>query len=123
MTIEICGRIPYSVVWDYFNKLRTSRTTDLIIVRFHIQQEADKPAYAALFQYFHSRKRIGVVGNNRPHVKDMYLLPLAAQDPVPVQIQPFNGPGKYYTITLYYFYLKKCVINVHAYMVNRVLSG
>ena len=92
--MEICGRIPYKVVWDYFHKLRSSRTTELIIVRFHITADEDKTQYATLFQYFHSRKRIGVVGNKMPHVKDMYLLPLSAHDPVPVNIQPFNGPGE-----------------------------
>ncbi|XP_022106241.1 death-inducer obliterator 1-like isoform X2 [Acanthaster planci] len=91
--IVICGRIPYPVVWDYFKQLRKANTTDLIVLRFHVVQEEDKSAYITLFQYFHSRQRIGVVGNNRTHIKDMYILPLSAHEPVPQEIMPFKGPG------------------------------
>ncbi|XP_038051591.1 death-inducer obliterator 1-like [Patiria miniata] len=91
--IVICGRIPYPVVWDYFKQLRKANNTDLIVLRFHVVNEEDKPAYISLFQYFHSRQRIGVVGNNRNHIKDMYILPLSAHEPIPQEIMPFKGPG------------------------------
>ena len=93
--IMICGRIPYPVVWDYFKQLHKANNTDLIVLRFHVVNEEDKQNYISLFQYFHSRQRIGVVGNNKKHIKDMYILPLSAHEPVPREVLPFKGPGKF----------------------------
>ncbi|XP_041466092.1 death-inducer obliterator 1-like isoform X2 [Lytechinus variegatus] len=92
-TLEVCGRIPYKVVWDYFTKLKQSQSTEMTIVRFHVWQEDEEPAFFALFDYFYTRQRIGVIGKNRPHVKDFYLIALPSSDKVPHHILPFNGPG------------------------------
>lgn len=51
-------------------------------------------AYISLYSYFSSRGRFGVVANNSRHVKDLYLIPLSAEDPIPPKLLPFEGPGK-----------------------------
>lgn len=52
-------------------------------------------AYISLYSYFSSRGRFGVVANNSRHIKDLYLIPLSAEDPVPSKLLPFEGPGKH----------------------------
>lgn len=51
-------------------------------------------AYISLYSYFSSRHR-RVVANNSRHVKDLYLIPLSAADPIPSKLLPFEGPGKH----------------------------
>lgn len=55
-------------------------------------------AYISLYSYFSSRGRFGVVANNNRHVKDLYLIPLSADDPVPPRLLPFEGPGKRHSL-------------------------
>ena len=50
-------------------------------------------AYISLYSYFSSRDRFGVVANNSRHVKDLYLIPLSATDPIPSKLLPFEGRG------------------------------
>ncbi|XP_054549884.1 death-inducer obliterator 1 [Talpa occidentalis] len=92
-TIHIGGRIAPRTVWDYVGKLRSSVSKELSLVRFHPATEEEEVAYISLYSYFSSRGRFGVVANNSRHVKDLYLIPLSAKDPVPSKLLPFEGPG------------------------------
>lgn len=67
---------------------------ELCLIRFHPATEEEEVAYISLYSYFSSRGRFGVVANNNRHVKDLYLIPLSADDPVPPRLLPFEGPGK-----------------------------
>uniref|UniRef100_S4RF74 Death inducer-obliterator 1 n=1 Tax=Petromyzon marinus TaxID=7757 RepID=S4RF74_PETMA len=92
-TIHVGGRILAKMVWDYVGKLKSSASKEVCIIRFHPATEEEAVAYISLYSYFNSRKRYGVVGNASRSLKDMYLIPLAAQDPIPHQLLPFDGPG------------------------------
>ncbi|XP_042638727.1 death-inducer obliterator 1 [Orycteropus afer afer] len=92
-TIHIGGRISPKTVWDYVGKLKSSVSKELCLIRFHPATEEEEVAYISLYSYFSSRGRFGVVANNSRHVKDLYLIPLSAQDPVPSKLLPFEGPG------------------------------
>uniref|UniRef100_A0A2K5EXG4 Death-inducer obliterator 1 n=1 Tax=Aotus nancymaae TaxID=37293 RepID=A0A2K5EXG4_AOTNA len=92
-TIHIGGRIAPKTVWDYVGKLKSSVSKELCLIRFHPATEEEEVAYISLYSYFSSRGRFGVVANNNRHVKDLYLIPLSAQDPVPSKLLPFEGPG------------------------------
>ncbi|KAG8513298.1 Death-inducer obliterator 1, partial [Galemys pyrenaicus] len=92
-TIHVGGRIAPRTVWDYVGKLRSSASKELSLVRFHPATEEEEVAYISLYSYFSSRGRFGVVANNSRHVKDLYLIPLSARDPVPAKLLPFEGPG------------------------------
>ncbi|XP_077612967.1 death-inducer obliterator 1-like [Crocuta crocuta] len=94
-TIHIGGRIAPRTVWDYVGKLKSSVSKELCLVRFHPATEEEEVAYISLYSYFSSRGRFGVVANNSRHVKDLYLIPLSAKDPVPSKLLPFEGPGKH----------------------------
>ncbi|XP_059925399.1 death-inducer obliterator 1-like isoform X3 [Gadus macrocephalus] len=92
-TIHIGGRISPSTVWDYVGKLKTSLSKELCLIRFHPATEEEEAAYVSLYSYFSSRKRFGVVANNNRRIKDLYLIPLSALDPLPSKLLPFDGPG------------------------------
>lgn len=93
-TIHIGGRIAPRTVWDYVGKLKSSVSKELCLIRFHPATEEEEVAYISLYSYFSSRGRFGVVANNSRHVKDLYLIPLSAEDPIPPKLLPFEGPGK-----------------------------
>ncbi|KAM8798232.1 death-inducer obliterator 1 [Eudromia elegans] len=92
-TIHIGGRISPKTVWDYVGKLKSSLSKELCLIRFHPATEEEEVAYISLYSYFSSRGRFGVVANNNRHVKDLYLIPLSAKDPIPSKLLPFEGPG------------------------------
>ncbi|CAH2303124.1 death-inducer obliterator 1 [Pelobates cultripes] len=92
-TIHIGGRISPKTVWDYVGKLKSSVSKELSLIRFHPATEEEEVAYISLYSYFSSRGRFGVVANNNRHVKDLYLIPLSAKDPIPSKLLPFEGPG------------------------------
>ncbi|XP_027623491.1 death-inducer obliterator 1 [Tupaia chinensis] len=92
-TIHIGGRIAPKTVWDYVGKLKSSVSKELCLIRFPPATEEEEVAYISLYSYFSSRGRFGVVANNSRHVKDLYLIPLSAKDPVPSKLLPFEGPG------------------------------
>uniref|UniRef100_A0A8D0HG50 TFIIS central domain-containing protein n=1 Tax=Sphenodon punctatus TaxID=8508 RepID=A0A8D0HG50_SPHPU len=95
-TIHIGGRISPKTVWDYVGKLKSSLTKELCLISFHPATEEEEVAYISLYSYFSSRGRFGVVANNNRHVKDLYLIPLSAKDPIPSKLLPFEGPGKHW---------------------------
>lgn len=68
---------------------------ELCLIRFHPATEEEEVAYISLYSYFSSRGRFGVVANNSRHIKDLYLIPLSSEDPVPSKLLPFEGPGKH----------------------------
>ncbi|XP_058143282.1 death-inducer obliterator 1 [Dasypus novemcinctus] len=92
-TIHIGGRISPKTVWDYVGKLKSSVSKELCLIRFHPATEEEEVAYISLYSYFSSRGRFGVVANNNRHIKDLYLIPLSAKEPVPSKLLPFEGPG------------------------------
>ncbi|XP_037668212.1 death-inducer obliterator 1 isoform X2 [Choloepus didactylus] len=92
-TIHVGGRIAPKTVWDYVGKLKSSVSKELCLIRFHPATEEEEVAYISLYSYFSSRGRFGVVANNNRHVKDLYLIPLSAKDPIPSKLLPFEGPG------------------------------
>nr|XP_019948283.1 PREDICTED: PHD finger protein 3 isoform X2 [Paralichthys olivaceus] len=92
-SIQVGGRISPQQVWDYLDKIRASGTKEVCLIRFSPESDEDEISYALLYAYFSSRRRFGVVSNNRKQVKDMYLIPLGATEKVPHQLVPFDGPG------------------------------
>ncbi|NXN94155.1 DIDO1 protein, partial [Rhinopomastus cyanomelas] len=91
-TCHIGGRIPPKDVWDYVAKLKSLNSQELCLIRFHPVTE-DDVGYACLYSYFASRDRFGVITNTNRKIKDLYLIPLSSQDPVPPELLPFAGPG------------------------------
>ncbi|KAL0983883.1 hypothetical protein UPYG_G00134310 [Umbra pygmaea] len=91
--IQVGGRISPQIVWDYLEKIRATGTKEVCLIRFSPETDEDEIHYTLLYAYFSSRKRFGVVANNRKRVKDMYIIPLGGIEKVPHQLVPFDGPG------------------------------
>ncbi|XP_076875055.1 death-inducer obliterator 1 [Brachyhypopomus gauderio] len=92
-TIHVGGRILPQTVWEYIERVKTSVTKELSLIRFHPASDEEQVAYVSLFSYFNSRRRFGVVSNICNNIKDLYLIPLCAEESVPSVLLPLEGPG------------------------------
>src|SRR5690606_21939471 len=79
----IDGRIPVMRAAEYLHQQSHSPTKQLLAVHFSAANPRDEPKLRTLWTYFHSRERYGVIGYTLASVKDMYIIPLAAGEPVP----------------------------------------
>ncbi|KAI7828626.1 transcription factor S-II, central domain-containing protein [Gamsiella multidivaricata] len=92
-TVSIDGRIPTAAVASYVAQQRQSATKEVVVVQFELEDpspaslEKRKAEFDKLFHYFYDKDRNGVVPNKGRHVKDMYLVPVASKDPLPVYLQ------------------------------------
>jgi hypothetical protein len=90
--VPVVGRISPDTVWDYINKVKKSK--DILVFRLSPAAPIDSEGYMEFFKYFSSRERIGVIGGIESPLKDVYLVPLPKQAPVPKCLPPFvRGPG------------------------------
>ncbi|KAF9944049.1 Death-inducer obliterator 1, partial [Modicella reniformis] len=91
--VSIDGRIPIAAVESYVAQQHQSATKEVIIVQFEVEDpssisfEKRKAEFQKLFHYFHEKNRNGVVPHKGRHVKDMYLVPVGANDPFPGYFQ------------------------------------
>ncbi|GAA6089410.1 death-inducer obliterator 1 [Tachysurus ichikawai] len=92
-TVHIGGRILPQTVWEYVERVKTSLTKELSLIRFYPASDEEEVAYVSLFSYFNSRSRFGVVSNIGNNIKDIYLIPLCANEPIPSVLLPIEGPG------------------------------
>ncbi|XP_026800791.3 death-inducer obliterator 1 [Pangasianodon hypophthalmus] len=92
-TVHIGGRILPQTVWEYVERVKTSLTKELSLIRFYPASDEEEVAYVSLFSYFNSRSRFGVVSNICNNIKDLYLIPLCANESIPSVLLPIEGPG------------------------------
>ncbi|KAF9128681.1 PHD finger protein 3 [Mortierella sp. 14UC] len=87
--ISVDGRIGIAAVETYVGQQAQSATKEIVVIKFDVQDPSSSSSDPhriekdKLFDYFHSKQRNGVVPQRNRHVKDMYLVPLAAKDPLP----------------------------------------
>lgn len=62
-----------------------------------------------MYEYFASRKRLGVLGAKHRSIKDAYIVPLGATDPIPEVIQNCGLDGPVRTL-LSLDYLLRCLL-------------
>ena len=90
--LQCQGRIKPEQVWDYVDKLELSTSKQVVITLFEFANEDAEVDFISLFTYFNSRQRCGVLGGGGDHgMKDMYLVPIAAEAELPKSL----GPGTY----------------------------
>ncbi|KAF5904924.1 death-inducer obliterator 1 [Clarias magur] len=92
-TIHIGGRILPQTVWEYVERVKTSLTKEMSLIRFYPASDEEEVAYVSLFSYFNSRRRFGVVSNICNNIKDLYLIPLCTNESIPSVLLPIDGPG------------------------------
>ena len=88
--ISVDGRIGIAAVETYVGKQAQSATKEIVVLKFETQESSSslssvhqRVEFDKLFEYFYAKQRNGVVPQRNRHVKDMYLVPLAAKDPFP----------------------------------------
>ncbi|KAF9957425.1 hypothetical protein BGZ72_001850 [Mortierella alpina] len=92
-SVSVDGRIPIAAVESYVSQQRQSATKEVVIVQLEVEGqpassfEKRKAEFDKLFRYFHEKKRNGVVPQKGRQVKDMYLVPVAAKEPLPSYFQ------------------------------------
>ncbi|ERL86208.1 hypothetical protein D910_03619, partial [Dendroctonus ponderosae] len=92
-SLDIVGRISPDTVWEYIGKMRSSNSKVISLIRLNATNIEEQMPYLALYSYLSSRNRLGVVKSTNKSIKDFYILPLAAQKPIPQALLPINGPG------------------------------
>ncbi|ENN78709.1 hypothetical protein YQE_04881, partial [Dendroctonus ponderosae] len=90
-SLDIVGRISPDTVWEYIGKMRSSNSKVISLIRLNATNIEEQMPYLALYSYLSSRNRLGVVKSTNKSIKDFYILPLAAQKPIP---QAFTPPPK-----------------------------
>lgn len=96
--LDIVGRISPDTVWEYIGKMRSSNSKVISLIRLNATNLEEQMPYLALYSYLSSRNRLGVVKSTNKAIKDFYILPLAAQKPIPQALLPINGPGKFSSV-------------------------
>lgn len=91
--LDIVGRISPETVWDYITKIKRSPNKEILILRFACDLDDENSLYVNLYQYLHSRKRLGVIKTDSAFIKDFYVFPLSAQSSLPNVLLPILGPG------------------------------
>ena len=95
LTVE--GRIPIPRASDYIRGQASSK--EIVVIEFLPGSPEDEDSssnsqdmieYRTLLDYFASRERYGVLPNHSTYLKDMYLVPLGKDDPLPDFIRVLN---------------------------------
>lgn len=93
-SLSVRGRIKPKEIWDYVEKTAKVSQSKAVVVTQLDPLDDDNTEFISLFAYFNSRKRCGVVGASGKHgVKDMYVIPVAASDPLPPLCKSSLGKG------------------------------
>lgn len=69
------------------------RAQEIVVAQLMPLETIHEGAHEAVFSDLLSRERCGVCEPKTRTVKDFYVLPLRATDPVPESLLPFDGPG------------------------------
>lgn len=83
--LDVVGRIPPGMVWDYLEKIRISK--DVALLKFIPQSGDDANAYETFMSYLNERRRLGVFKQSSKLIKDFYVLPLQAHAPLPSNLK------------------------------------
>ena len=103
LNLEMKGWTDPDGVWRYIKQTRKAGTRDMAVIKFTPRSDQDVKHYAALLARVHKSGRLAVTGPASVHVKDLYLVPLLKDDPVPPELDPlikgklkrFCGPLKF----------------------------
>lgn len=90
MTVE--GRLDKSKADPYLAQVLGSGSRDVAALAL-VPSDEDPSAYYKLYEYFHSRRKYGVIHNRSGLVKDAYLIPVAPEDTPPYTLGSLVRPS------------------------------
>jgi len=95
-TLQVDGRVGHDKVVDYLVQQTYSTSKEVVVLQFENADDLlpegaaafsdfDKAEYKTLLEYFHSRSRFGVIGQDSRTLlaKDMYLVPVKRDQSLP----------------------------------------
>lgn len=65
-------------------------TKTVLLFGFLPQYKDDRSKFITMCKYLETRKRLGVVKSTSPMIKDFYVMPLAAGQPLPPVLLPLT---------------------------------
>ena len=75
--LSVAGRIDQQKAIEYLCSLRYNQFTDVVVTSVSPASEAHRPEFEAIYKYFVSKQRYGVVGDKGvANVRDTYLVPV-----------------------------------------------
>lgn len=78
-------------MWEYIE--RTTKT--VLLFGFLPSEMDDRSKFVTMCDYLESRKRLGVVKSTSSVIKDFYVLPVAANTPMPSVLLPLTGGANF----------------------------
>ncbi|KZT59026.1 hypothetical protein CALCODRAFT_211768 [Calocera cornea HHB12733] len=95
-TIRIEGRVPVPSSTEYLLNMRMSANKELVAIALSPRSASDENSFGQLFEFLYSRRRHGIAfpwgtkSTDTAIGKDLYLVPLKANDPLPEFVQLLN---------------------------------
>lgn len=90
--LDAVGRILPDTVSEYLDKVKKLPGKEVCVLRFTATEDS-KTQYNEFFNYFHTRQRYGVIKVASSKVKDFYLVPVKAGQPLPEFLTSIIGAG------------------------------
>ncbi|KAJ6654292.1 hypothetical protein lerEdw1_007213 [Lerista edwardsae] len=77
-------------VWVYLDSMWPANSKAMGIIRFCPRSARDPSPYNMLYSYLNNKQRYGIVDTSQV---EMFMVPLAAFQPMPSKLHPLGGPG------------------------------
>ncbi|XP_061453319.1 SPOC domain-containing protein 1 [Rhineura floridana] len=77
-------------VWAYLDSIWPASSKETGVIRFHPSLSKGSNPYDMLYSYLNNKQRYGIVDSNQ---MEIFMVPLAAYQPVPSKLHPLGGPG------------------------------
>ncbi|XP_033014579.1 SPOC domain-containing protein 1 [Lacerta agilis] len=77
-------------VWAYLDSIWPANSKEMGVIRFHPSLPKGFDPYNTLYSYLNNKQRYGIVDSNQ---MEIFMVPLAAYQPVPSKLHAFGGPG------------------------------
>lgn len=83
--IVIDGRLDENKAGNYLYAIRQSKSLISFVLRSD-EPTGDQTGFNKVFDYYHSRKKVGVIKNKKGIVRDAYIVTIANTDPIPAYL-------------------------------------
>lgn len=83
--IVIDGRLDENKAGTYLYAIRQSKSLVSFVLRSD-EPSGDQTGFNKVFDYYHSRKKVGVIKNKKGIVRDAYIVTIANTDPIPAYL-------------------------------------
>ncbi|RDD44717.1 PHD finger protein 3 [Trichoplax sp. H2] len=82
-TLMVHGRLSLATMWNYYEEISQLYSKDIFVLRIKTINSDELAGYISLHSYLSTKSRCAVIGNCPKIVKDMYLIPVTSNCPLP----------------------------------------